>query len=99
MQQSYRFLAPKWFVTCLVVLLATPAAAQTPPQRIFQQPEQAAQALVKAAGENDQEALLDILGREHEELIVTPDLAAAAVRALHGEDASHTGSVGQDREM
>ncbi len=73
MQQSYRFLAPKWFVTCLVVLLATPAAAQTPPQRIFQQPEQAAQALVKAAGENDQEALLDILGREHEDLIVTPD--------------------------
>jgi len=52
-----------------VFALATmPAAATAPAERLFSSPEEARDALVEAAGNQDQQALAAIFGPEHEEL-------------------------------
>jgi hypothetical protein len=59
----------------MLLLLLAPGCQQADPQaqRIFETPEAAVEALLDAIERDDVDALLGVLGREHENAIVTPD--------------------------
>ena len=52
-------------------------AAEADKQKVFKTPEAAVEALLEALRKNDDNALLDIFGREHKELVVGTDKVAA----------------------
>jgi hypothetical protein len=62
-----------------LVLLASvlPAIGQRSSQLVFATPEAAVEALVAALRDNNEKALLDIFGHEHEDVLVQKDKAAA----------------------
>jgi hypothetical protein len=52
-------------------------AAEADKQKVFKTPEAAVEALLEALRKNDDNALLDIFGRQHKELVVGTDKVAA----------------------
>jgi hypothetical protein len=61
-------------VAAAFMFSATPASAQTPGgQRLFDSPKAGAKALVEAARANDEQALVEIFGTKHRDLMVTVD--------------------------
>jgi hypothetical protein len=57
-------------------------AAKSPSQKAFPTPEAAAEALVKAAGDNNEAALLDLFGHEHKALLPADKAQARVHREL-----------------
>ena len=75
---------PKLAAVALLVtgIFAAPSAGQQKDQKTFSSPEEASQALYTAAKNNDEKALLEILGRDAKEIISSGDEAEdAASRA------------------
>ena len=64
-----------WAMLATLLLLPTLGCqgADTQAQRVFATPDAAVEALIDAVERDDVDALLGILGREHESAIVTPD--------------------------
>ncbi|MFZ0817329.1 MAG: DUF2950 domain-containing protein [Candidatus Sulfotelmatobacter sp.] len=62
-------------VLILMGCLASPAVAQQAGQKTFKSPEEASEALFKAAQSNDEKAMVDILGADGKQIVSSGDAA------------------------
>jgi hypothetical protein len=62
-------------VLILMGCLASPAVAQQAVQKTFKSPEEASEALFKAAQSNDEKAMVDILGADGKQIVSSGDAA------------------------
>jgi hypothetical protein len=86
-KRSFDYL-PKLAAVALLMtgILAAPSTGQQKDQKTFSSPEEASQALYTAAENNDEKALLEILGRDAKKIISSGDEAEdAASRASFAE--------------
>ena len=62
----------------LAVCFSVPSVAQQPGRKTFSSPEEASHALVTAAQNNDEKAMLDILGADGKQIVSSGDEAEDA---------------------
>lgn len=86
MRQTHEYtslLRPGPLALAAALLLTLPAAAQQPGQKRFVSAEDASQALVLAARNNDEKSLVEILGRDGRRIIDSGDEAEDAAARAH----------------
>jgi hypothetical protein len=74
-EKSYRTNLPELVAVAILVAgcFSPPSMAQQPGQKTFSSPEDASQALVTAAQNNDEKAMLDILGADGKQIVSSGD--------------------------
>ena len=75
---DWGFLAAAWVVVLVMGCIASPSVAQQAGQRTFSSAEEASGGLFEAAKNNDEKAMLDILGANGKEIVSSGDEAEDA---------------------
>jgi len=81
--ESYRANLPVLAALAILLIFPTRSVAQQPGQKTFSSPEEATSAFVAAAQNNDQKAMLDILGPDGKQIVSSGDETEDARSRAH----------------